>query len=428
MYVPLNSIAQGIKFEEGINWEQIQSKAKMENKIIFVDCYATWCAPCKEMDKTVFADKSVVKYMSQNYISLRVQMDSTAKDDANTKLLYPLAKSFTKNYQISALPTFLFFSPDGNLLHKGIGFKGIKDFNTLISDAANPEKQYGSVISNWQSGKTPLKDLPALAQMIRDEYNDKKLSDQVVRDYMTRYLNQLDESDFFIKENLRFLGKNASMITSEDKAFKLFYYNSLKVDSILINGYPEIKNGYAKMVLKAVITKEEIDPVVSNADLSKKTPDWNDVEKKIRRKFDKNIAYVAVLDVKVKWYEKNRKWDDYIIYLVKQLDTYGKKDDVKADMLNNIAWKVFKYSNDKTLMNKAVSWSEIAISKTKGDDYLSITCIDTKACLLYALGNKEEAIIVEEEALSKFPKWAPFIKQRLEKIKMGEDVNMMKID
>ncbi len=36
-----------IHFENGLSWEQIKEKAKAEHKYIFVDCYATWCGPCK---------------------------------------------------------------------------------------------------------------------------------------------------------------------------------------------------------------------------------------------------------------------------------------------------------------------------------------------------------------------------------------------
>ena len=44
---------KGIHFEQGLSWKDILAKAKAEHKYIFVDCYATWCGPCKYMDKNV---------------------------------------------------------------------------------------------------------------------------------------------------------------------------------------------------------------------------------------------------------------------------------------------------------------------------------------------------------------------------------------
>lgn len=37
---------QGIQFAD-LTWQDALKKAKKENKIIFVDIYATWCGPCK---------------------------------------------------------------------------------------------------------------------------------------------------------------------------------------------------------------------------------------------------------------------------------------------------------------------------------------------------------------------------------------------
>ena len=61
-------MAQGIKFEEGLSWEQVKQKAKTENKFIFVDCYATWCAPCKMMDKYVYQNDTVGEFVKDKFI------------------------------------------------------------------------------------------------------------------------------------------------------------------------------------------------------------------------------------------------------------------------------------------------------------------------------------------------------------------------
>jgi thiol:disulfide interchange protein len=51
--------AQGLKFETGLNWEQVKQKAKAENKLIFLDVMATWCGPCKYMDANVYPNDTV---------------------------------------------------------------------------------------------------------------------------------------------------------------------------------------------------------------------------------------------------------------------------------------------------------------------------------------------------------------------------------
>jgi hypothetical protein len=76
------------------------------------------------------------------------------------------------------------------------------------------------------------------------------------------------------------------------------------------------------------------------------------------------------------------------------------------------------------LDKKALAWIELAIQQTKGD-YDLMEYIDTKACLLYKMGNKAAAVKYEEEAMSRFPKYAPLYRDKLEKMKNGGDISMM---
>ncbi len=54
---------RGIKFENELDWQQVLAKAKAENKYIFVDCYATWCIPCKKMDTDVYSSQKVGDFL-----------------------------------------------------------------------------------------------------------------------------------------------------------------------------------------------------------------------------------------------------------------------------------------------------------------------------------------------------------------------------
>ena len=63
--------ATGIKFEK-LTIKQGLEKAKKENKKFFIDVYATWCGPCKYLDKSVFTDQDLGDFMNENFVCLKL--------------------------------------------------------------------------------------------------------------------------------------------------------------------------------------------------------------------------------------------------------------------------------------------------------------------------------------------------------------------
>ena len=65
--------APGVNFLYNVTWSEAQVRAKAENKMIFVDCFATWCGPCKVMEQ-IFNKKEVADFFECAFcICLRVQ-------------------------------------------------------------------------------------------------------------------------------------------------------------------------------------------------------------------------------------------------------------------------------------------------------------------------------------------------------------------
>lgn len=110
---------EGIAYATDADWMSILNLAKKENKYIFVDCYATWCNPCKRMDKDVFENDSVVDYINEKFVSVKIQFDTTSKDDKHVKQWHEIAKQFRVEYGINKFPTFLFSHLVENWYMKG---------------------------------------------------------------------------------------------------------------------------------------------------------------------------------------------------------------------------------------------------------------------------------------------------------------------
>ena len=50
-------------------------KAKAEYKYIFVDAYATWCGPCRQLKNTSFKNTQTAEYFNKNFVNLSVDME-----------------------------------------------------------------------------------------------------------------------------------------------------------------------------------------------------------------------------------------------------------------------------------------------------------------------------------------------------------------
>ncbi len=85
--------------------DAVRSIAKEKNKNLLIDTYASWCIPCKRMDK-VFKNKRVSDFFNANYISYKVNMDG------------PYGDAVGMEYQVVFLPTLIIVGPDGTVKYK----------------------------------------------------------------------------------------------------------------------------------------------------------------------------------------------------------------------------------------------------------------------------------------------------------------------
>jgi thiol:disulfide interchange protein len=109
--VSLSAQNEGIQFLGDSTLQSALAKAKQANKLLFVDCYTSWCGPCKYMAKNIFPLPEVGNFFNQHFLNWKVDCDKINKVDAGI---------FAK-FNIRAWPTYLFLDGDGNIVHMALG-------------------------------------------------------------------------------------------------------------------------------------------------------------------------------------------------------------------------------------------------------------------------------------------------------------------
>ncbi len=118
----------GISYSSA-SWDEVLSSAKTNNQPIFVKTYASYCMPCKMMDKDVFPDPNVQSLYNNHFINFKVDMQS------------PLGDIFNLAYNVSAIPDLLFFSPSGEIILRATGGKTKNEIIELGNQALSLLKE-----------------------------------------------------------------------------------------------------------------------------------------------------------------------------------------------------------------------------------------------------------------------------------------------
>lgn len=65
--------------QEKINWisfNQLNDSLQVKPKKVFVNFYADWCVYCKEMDRTSFQNKNVIKQLNENFYAVKMNIEN----------------------------------------------------------------------------------------------------------------------------------------------------------------------------------------------------------------------------------------------------------------------------------------------------------------------------------------------------------------
>lgn len=381
--IPLLSLAQdkGIAFEHNSTWEKVKEKAKAENKHIFVDCFTTWCGPCKYMSSTIFPQEKVGDFFNANFVNLKIQMDETNGDSEEVKAWYEEAKRFATNYKVVAYPTFLIFNPDGELVHRIIGGGEADPFIARAKEGLNPETQYVTIVKKFEASPNDAEIAKKTAEVAKATY-DNNLTQKAT----DRYISLVGAENLLTSEGVEFLLSGASSSTST--SYKVIKDNKAKVEELLGDRKARVNNTFA-----SVLTKELVSPVLKD---KSKPVDFEALKQHIEKEHPYVDMSASINRSKLQYYFTEKNWPAFKDAVNEHLANNGQP--VAPASLNNFAWTIFENCDDPACLQAALAWSKQSFEGNDNPMYL-----DTYANLLYKSGDKDNAIKWQEKAVEKAP-------------------------
>lgn len=380
LIIPFLSIAQekGINFEHETTWAKVKAKAKAENKHIFVDCFTTWCGPCKYMSSTIFPQQKVGDFFNANFVNLKLQMDQTKEDNGDVKSWYDEANRFATDYSIRAYPTFLIFNPDGELVHRIVGGGDAEGFIAQAQAGLDPEKQYVTLVKKFESNPNDAALAKKTATAAMESY-DQELAKKAT----AKFIELTGSEALLTAENIQFLVQGAT--SSASPAFTLIKENKAKVDELLAQ-----KNSNANVILASVLVNEVVMPKLRD-----KTAVIDFAQ--LKAQVEKEHPYVdispALAGVKTQYYFGQKNWPAFKDAVEEQITLNGAK--VSPSLLNSFAWSVFENCDDAACIQAALKWSQKSLEAGEQPAFL-----DTYANLLYKAGDKANAVKWQEKAVA----------------------------
>ncbi len=114
----------GIHFEN-ITFNHTLKESEQQHKLIFMNVYATWCAPCKMLMKNTFTSPKVGEVLNKKFVNISIDAEKGE------------GIALAKKYKVQAHPLMLIIDSKGKVVKRILGYR---DSNQLLADVKTLEK------------------------------------------------------------------------------------------------------------------------------------------------------------------------------------------------------------------------------------------------------------------------------------------------
>ncbi|PQJ79660.1 thioredoxin family protein [Polaribacter porphyrae] len=343
------------------NYKQALKIASKKDKLIFIDFYTTWCAPCKKLDKLIFQNDSIKNILKRDFILL--------KYNAENDTIFHLSKK----HHISSYPTGLILNNEGFVLNRKYGFAG-SNFKTLSKSVLDFKNE--SIVLNNQNkvikGYSNDIDATKYPKFYVDFVNrtNTKLNPADLNEYWVTHKNKFSEEYF---STLTYFGGQ----TSKEIAYTVL---NNKEKYINLFGETDVK----KLMFSIAFGRFD------EAILEKNNEKFIEAEAYVKKALNKESAKNIIDSAKKDLLKSQNKWSELLdIYI-----ELKKERKFSNGYANHFSWEVYLKCEDKEVIQHCLKWMKEVTDEEPQYDYL-----DTYALLLHKSGNIKDTKRVAQIAI-----------------------------
>lgn len=112
-------------------FDEAVSKAKEQDKMVFIKFTADWCAPCHAMEDEALSDKVIIGDLQKISVPVHVDIEDPANKEVVEKYLFDPAMGANRG-----IPYAVMLDGDGKVVSDMVGYGGKDSFHAWVSKSA----------------------------------------------------------------------------------------------------------------------------------------------------------------------------------------------------------------------------------------------------------------------------------------------------
>jgi thiol-disulfide isomerase/thioredoxin len=343
------------------DYEKAIQLVQQQNKMLLIDFYTTWCAPCKILDQQLFRDPLNSSKIADDFIVLRY--------DAEKDNVFHLSKK----HHIRMYPSAVVLTPDLRVVHQQYGTGGAdsemsKNFLLFLNKAKQLNNE--GFFLKGVSTEAQLKYPDFYAKYV--DRTDVKTADVEVKRYWDTVTNLLDEIPF--KIFCYFSGGN-------EKLNSYFFENK--------NSFIELYGELDVLFASTMIISDQLYDAIEKVDRTRFTQATKMVVLHMGGK-EKTQNYVDLMELRM--LQAEDRWKDAYNYMA----TLKRKKQIDDNDIIWFAGKVAEKSENKKVLTKTTKWIKSIVEKDP-----SYYSLENYALILFKNGQKAESLSIMKKTIEK---------------------------